>query len=64
MKNKSEEKWIVDFISDQWLEKSVEATIYNNYGKIFAAIFEIKSLIEDLRMQVFGRLKLALDIWE
>ena len=54
----------MDFISDQWLEKSVEATIYNNYGKIFAAIFEIKSLIEDLRMQVFGRLKLALDIWE
>ena len=64
MKNKSDEKWIVDFISDQWLEKSVEATIYNNYGNIFAAIFEIKSLIEDLRMQVFGRLKLALDIWE
>ena len=64
MKNKSEEKWIVDFISDQWLEKSVEATIYNNYGKIFAAIFEMKSIIEELGIQVIGGLKLALDIWE
>ena len=51
----------MDLISDQGLEKSVEATIYNNYGKIFAAIFEIKSVIEDLRMQVIGGLKCALD---
>jgi hypothetical protein len=64
MKSKSEEKWLGDILSDRGLEKSVEATINNRYGKIFSAIFELKAIIEDLRMQMIGGLKCGLDIWE
>ena len=64
MKSKSEEKWLGDMLSDQGLDRSVEATINNRYGKIFAAIFELKAIVEDLRMQMIGGLKCGLDIWE
>ena len=63
-KSKSEEKWLGDMLSDQGLDRSVEATINNRYGKIFAAIFELKAIVEDLRMQMIGGLKCGLDIWE
>ena len=64
MKSKSEEKWLGDMLCDRGLDKSVEATINNRYGKIFSAIFEMKAVIEDLRMQMIGGLKCGLDIWE
>jgi hypothetical protein len=47
---KSEEKWLGDILSDGGLEKSAEATIANRYGRILSAIFELKAVIEDLRM--------------
>ena len=53
-----------DIISDGGLRKSVEATVEKRYGKILAAIFELKSVIEDLRMQMIGGIKCGLDIWE
>ena len=64
MKSKSEEKWLGDMLCDRGLDKSVEATINNRYGKICSAIFEMKAVIEDLRMQMIGGLKCGLDIWE
>ena len=64
MQSKSEERWLGDYLSDQGLSKSVEATINNRYGKIQAAIFELKAVLEDLRMQSIGGLKCGLDIWE
>ena len=64
MKSKSEEKWLGDILSDQGLEKSVEATINSRFGKIQTAIFELKVVLEDLRMQVIGGLKCGMDIWE
>ena len=60
----SEEKCLGDYLSDQGVSKSVEATINNRYGKIQAAIFELKAMLEDLRMQSIGGLKCGLDIWE
>ena len=63
--NKSSgEKWLGDMLSDAGLMKSVEATVKNRYGRILSAIFEMKSVLEDLRLQMIGGLKCGLDIWE
>ena len=64
MKQSSEEKWLGDMVSDAGLSKSVEATVKSRYGQILSAIFEIKSVVEDLRMQMIGGIKCGLDIWE
>lgn len=64
MKQSSEEKWLGDMLSDAGLSKSVEATVKSRYGRILSAIFEIKSVVEDLRMQMIGGIKCGLDIWE
>ena len=61
---KTQEKWLGDILSDGGLEKSAEATITNRYGRIIGAIFELKAVIEDLRMQMIGGIKCGLDIWE
>ena len=61
---KSEEKWLGDILSNGGQEKSIEATINNRYGKITGAIFELKAVIEDLRMQSIGGIKCGIDIWE
>ena len=63
VQSKNEEKWLRDILSDQGLEKSVEATINRRYGKVLTAIFELKSILEDLRMQMIGGIKCGLDIW-
>jgi hypothetical protein len=47
---KSEVKWFGNILSGGGLERSVEATIESRYGRIFGAIFELKAVIEDLRM--------------
>ena len=36
---KQEEKWLGDILSGGGLERSVEATIYSRYGRIFSVIF-------------------------
>jgi hypothetical protein len=51
-------------LSTGGLEKSVEATITNRYGRIIGAIFELKAVIEDLRMQCIGGINCGTDIWE
>ena len=64
MKRKSEEKWLGDILCERGLAESAEATITSRYGKILTSIFELKSVMEDLRMQIIGGLKCGLDIWE
>ena len=61
---KNEEKWLGDILSNGGLDKSIEATINSRYGKITGAIFELKAVIEDLRMQSIGGIRCGKDIWE
>jgi hypothetical protein len=56
----SGEKWL----SDGGLIKSVEATVKSQYGRTLSTIFEMKTVVEDLRMQMIGGIKCGLDIWE
>ena len=53
-----------DMLSNQGLQKSVELTVDQRYGRVFAAIFEMKAVLEDLRLQMIGGIKCGIDIWE
>ena len=45
----SGEKWL----SDGGLIKSVEATVKSRYGRTLSAIFEMKTVVEDLRIYIY-----------
>ena len=57
----SEEKWLRDMLSDGGLIKSVEATVKS---RTLSAIFEMKTVVENLRIQIIGGIKCGPDIWE
>ena len=56
----SGEKWLGDMLSDGGLIKSVEATVKSRYGRTLSAIFEMKTVVEDLHMQMIGGIKCGL----
>ena len=58
------DKFLWDILNEEGLSKSVEATISDRYGKTFAAIIEIGSVINDFRIDAIGGLKAGLDIFE
>jgi hypothetical protein len=58
------DKYLGDILHEGGLGKSVEATISDRYGKTFAAIIEIGSVINDFRIDAIGGLKAGLDIFE
>jgi hypothetical protein len=49
----SGEKWLGDMLSDGGLIKSVEATVKSRYGRTLSAIFEMKTVVEDLRIYIY-----------
>ena len=64
IKAKEKDKYLGDILHEGGLGKSVEATIIDRYGKTFAAIIEIGSVINDFRIDAIGGLKAGLDIFE
>lgn len=64
MKNKQQEKWLGDQIHEGGNSRSVLVTVQERRGRVTAAIFEVKAVIEDLRMQVIGGFVGGLDLWE
>ena len=63
-KREIKEKYLGDQIHEEGLQKSVEATISERKGRITAAIYEVRSIVEDVRMQSIGGLQGAFDLWE
>ena len=64
MKEKECEKCLGDYIHEGGLSESVAATVKQRSGKTTAAIFEIKAIIDDYRMQRIGGIVAAFEIWE
>ena len=56
---KENDQYLGDF-----LHESVEATVSHRYGRIFSAIIEVSSILEDYRIDTIGGLKAGLDIFE
>ena len=64
MKMSNEEKYLGDQINCNGLAASVEATIKKRIGKVTKSIYDIRAVIEDVRIYVAGGLTAGLDIWE
>ena len=64
MKEKPSEKYLGDLIHEKGLKESVAATIKSREGRINAAILEVRSIIDDFRVQTIGGTLAGLEIWE
>ena len=64
MKEASQEKYLGDQIHMLGNSESVLATVKSRAGQVSAAIFEIRSVIEDCRADTIGGVIAGIDIWE
>ena len=64
MKQSKGEKYLGDQICSGGLAASVAATVDNRGGKVWRAIHEIRTVVDDCRSNVTGGLTAGLDIWE
>ena len=64
MKEVQQEKYLGDYLHCNGNPASVLATVNARYGLAVSAIYEIKSVLEDCRINVVGGLKAGIDIWE
>ena len=61
---KQEEKYLGDILSSQGLSASVRATVKDRTAKVKGAIYELRAVSEDVRMQAVGGFEAALDLYE
>ena len=64
MKQISSVKYLGDFLSERGLSDSVHVTVSKRKGLVTRAIYDIKSVINDCRAHVTGKLKSGIDLWE
>ena len=64
LKEKESEAYLGDILSSQGLHASTEASIRLRAAKIKGSIYELRSLVEDFRMQMVGGMTAALDLYE
>ena len=64
MKQISSVKYLGDFLSERGLGDSVHVTVSKRKGLVTRAIYDIKSVINDCRAHVTGKLKSGIDLWE
>ena len=61
---KEHDQYLGDTLHEGGLTKSVKATIDRRYGRIFAAVIEVASILEDFRIDTIGGIRVGLDIFE
>ena len=64
MTEKKAEKYLGDILCSEGLRASTEATIKDRAGKVKGAIYELRALTEDFRMQAVGGMRAAIDLYE
>ena len=64
MEEKTEEKYLGDMLNNHGLAASVEATVKDREGKIKGSIYELRTIVEDFRMQAVGGIESAIDLYE
>ena len=63
IKQKTKEKYLGEIISSLGVADSVKMTIDDRKGRTISSIFELSSILEDIRMQSAGGLMSGLNIW-
>ena len=61
---KEKGEYLGDILHELGLSRSVRETIDKRYGRTFATIIEVTSILEDFRIDTLGGLKAGLDIFE
>ena len=56
------EKYLGDLLDSQGLAESVEATVKDRNAKVKGSLYELRALVEDVRMQAVGGLGAAIDL--
>jgi hypothetical protein len=64
VKLKNEDVYLGDVISAKGLEASIVATINKRAGKVRGAVFDVKVIMSDYRMQAVGGMTGAWDLWQ
>ena len=64
MKHMSSVKYLGDYLNGKGLAESVHVTVLKQKGQVTKAIYEIKSVINDCRTHVTGKLISGIDLWE
>ena len=64
LKEKICEKYLGDMIHGGGLSASVESTISERHGRIYTAILEVKTILEDYRASSAGGVKAGIMLWE
>ena len=64
VKRKEFDRYLGQILHTDGVRASVEATIAEREGKMKGAIFEVKSIIEDFKMQALGGMMAAWELWE
>ena len=64
IQEKPEEKYLGDIFSSLGLAESVDATVNERTPKVKASYYELRAIIEDIKMQAVGGFEAALDLFE
>ena len=64
MKHMSSVKYLGDYLNEKGLAESVHVTVLKRKGLVTKAIYDIKSVINDCRTHVTGKLISGIDLWE
>ena len=64
LQEKNQEKYLGDILDSQGLAESVEATVKDRNAKVKGSLYELRALVEDVRMQAVGGLGAAIDLYE
>ena len=64
MKEKTTDKYLGEIISTEGLAASVQSTIMDRFGRVFASLIETRAIVQDCRSHVVGGITAGLDIWE
>ena len=63
MKVKSHDKYLGDCLDTRGLAKSVETTVAKRYGVCLNEILEMKSVIEDYRINSLGGIQVGIQVF-
>ena len=61
---KQEEKYLGDIFSSEGLAESVDATAKEKTPKVKSSIYELRAVVEDVRMQAVGGFEASIDLFE
>ena len=63
IKEKNDEKYLGDHINSDGLAASVTSTINARYWRLLSAVLEIRTIIEDYRIDTVGGILTGLELW-